>query len=162
MAVSVVALALAFLIQARFGVVRFPFRDPCYEISGWDSLGQELQARGLIDRPNTFLFTTHWYDSGHAGFAVRNRMPVTCYREGDARGFAYWSKPEDWVGKDGILIDADANEGTSEEFRSYFREIQSLPPFEMTRSGRPFRTVRLYLCSEQLRPFPFAYERRSE
>lgn len=162
MAVSVVTLALAFLIQARYGIVRFPFRDPCYEISGWDSLGQELQTRGIVDRPNTFLFTTHWYDSGHAGFAARNRMPVACYREGDARGFAYWSKPEDWVGKDGILIDADANEGTSEEFRLYFREIQPLPPFEMTRSGRPFRTVRLYLCSEQLRPFPFAYERRSK
>ncbi|WP_010582971.1 ArnT family glycosyltransferase [Schlesneria paludicola] len=159
MTASVLLIAGAFVVQARFGLIQFPFRDPCIEISGWDSVGRELQERGLIDRPNTFLFTSHWFDSGQVAFAVRNRIPVTCYRQGDARGFAYWSRPEDWVGHDGILIDTDLRDDVNTIYAPYFREVDELPSIEMTRGGRPFRTVRLYLFRDQQRPFPFAYER---
>ena len=143
MAVSVVVMASAFLLQARFGVVNLPFRDPCIEISGWESVGQELTDRGLVDRPNTFLFTSHWFDSGQVAFAVRNRLPVACYRQGDARGFAYWSRPEDWLGMDAVLIDADLNNEISGEYEPYFRSITELPLIQMTRGGRPFGPVRV-------------------
>ena len=160
MVTSFLMLASAFLIQARFGLFKVPFRDPCIEISGWDSVGQELISRGLVDRPNTFLFTDHWFDSGQLAFAVRNRIPVACYRKGDARGFAFWSRPEDWLGQDGVLIDAEERSDLSEEYKKYFREVTPLPPIQMTRGGRPFRTVRAFLCIEQLRPYPFNYEHK--
>jgi hypothetical protein len=159
MSTSLILIAGAFLVQCRFGIVDFPFRDPCTEISGWESVGRELQSRGVVDRPNTFLFTNHWFESGEVAFAVRNRIPVACYRQGDARGFAFWSRPEDWVGMDGILIDAEQQQDLAELYRPYFREITELPSFRMTRGGKPFRTVRMYQCEHQLRPFPFAYER---
>lgn len=159
MAVFVVCAGSAYILQARFGLIKFPFRDPCIEISGWDSVGKELQTRGYVERSNTFLFTNHWFESGQVAFAVRNRVPVTCYRQGDARGFAYWSRPDDWVGKDGILIDSEQQEGLDKVYEPYFRKVTPLEPFEMTRGGRPFRPVRLYLCSEQLKPFPFDYTR---
>ena len=162
MSISLVLIASAFLIQARFGLVKFPFRDPCTEISGWESVGRELTDRGLVDRTNTFLFTNHWYESGQVAFATRNRIPVACYRQGDARGFAFWSRPEDWLGQDGILIDSEQQEDLSKVYEPYFREVMSLPPIPMTRRGRPFRMVRVYLCSEQLRPFPFTYERNEK
>ena len=137
MTASVLMIAGAFLMQARFGLIQFPFRDPCIEISGWDSVGQELQARGLIDRPNTFLFTSHWFDSGQVAFAVRDRMPVTCYRQGDARGFAYWSRPDDWLGKDGLLVDADLHDDVAALYLPYFQDFEELPPIQMTRGGPP-------------------------
>jgi 4-amino-4-deoxy-L-arabinose transferase-like glycosyltransferase len=155
-----VCIAGGFLTQARFGLVNFPFRDPCTEISGWESVGTELQARGLIDRPNTFLFTNRWYASGQLAFATRNRIDVACYNPGDARGFAFWSKPEDWVGKDGVFIDEDSHSDAGVNYKDFFREIQPLPPIQMTRSGRPFRTVKAYLCIDQTRPFPFTYPPR--
>ena len=162
MSTFLLVIAGAFLAQARFGVVDLPFRDPCIEISGWESVGKELDSRGLVDRPNTFLFSNVWFDSGQIAFAVRNRIPVACYRQGDARGFAYWSRPEDWLGKDGILLlDADQPEDLSQDYEPYFRSVTPLPSIRMTRGGRPFRLVRVYLCSEQLRPFPFTYERKS-
>ena len=161
MASALLVIASAFLVQARTGIVKFPFRDPCIEISGWESVAHELDTRGFINRPNTFIFTNHWFDSGQIAFATRNRIPVACYREGDARGFAYWSRPEDWLGKDGLLLDPDQQQGLSDVYIPYFREITELPPIQMSRGGRPFRIVRVYLCSEQLRPFPFAYERKS-
>ncbi len=159
MTTFLIAVAGAFLVQARFGLVPLPFRDPCIEISGWESVAAELQTRGFVDRPKTFLFTNHWFDSGQIAFACRNHIPVACYRQGDARGFAFWSRPEDWLGQDGILLDADQQAGLTQIYEPYFREITPLPPIQMTRGGRPFRTVRLFLCSDQLRPFPFTYER---
>lgn len=162
MAASLLAIAIGFLLQARLGLVEFPFRDPCIEISGWESLGKELDARGIVGRPNTFLFTNHWFDSGQAAFAVRNRLPVACYRQGDARGFAFWSKPEDWLRMDGILLDPDHDPALPAIYEPYFREITPLPPIQMTRGGRPFRQVKAYLCLNQQRPFPFTYERRSK
>ena len=160
MSAALVMIASAFLMQARFGLIKFPFRDPCIEISGWESVGETLRQRGLVDRPNTFLFTDRWYDSGELAFAVRNRIPVACYRQGDARGFAFWSRPEDWLGRDGVLIDEEARPNLGEEYKPYFREIQELTPIEMTRGGRPFRTLKAYLCLDQLQPYPFTYERK--
>lgn len=162
MSTSLIMIAAAFLIQARFGVVTFPFRDPCTEISGWESVGQELSRRGLVDRLDTFLFTDHWYESGQVAFATRNRIPVACYRQGDARGFAFWSRPEEWVGRDGVLVDSEQQQNLTQVYEPYFRAIQELEPIQMTRSGRPFRSVRVYLCQDQLKPFPFAYERRKQ
>ena len=137
-----------------------PWRsDPAREISGWESVGRELKSRGIIDRPNTFLFTNHWYDSGQLAFSVRNQIPVACYNQGDARGFAYWSRPEDWVGKDGILVSAEETPNI-ETYRPYFRSVELLATFPMTRSGKPFRPVQVYLCTVQQQPFPFAYTRK--
>ena len=157
-----VVVASGFAIQARYGFIRFPFKDPCTEISGWKSVATELKQRRLLDEPDSFIFTNHWFDSGQIAFAIRNRVPVTCYREGDARGFAHWSRPDDYVGKSGLLLDPQNQIGLDSIYKPYFREIKELSPIEMTRSGRPLRTVRVYQCLDQLRPFPFAYERKSK
>lgn len=160
MTVAMLLIAGGFLLQARFGLVKFPFRDPAIEISGWQSVGDELKTRGIVDRPNTFLFTNHWYASGELAFAVRNQIPVACYNAGDARGFAFWSRPDDWLGKDGVLIDDDGRRDVSTDYEEYFSKIEPLPAIEMTRGGRPFRTLKAYLCTNQVRPFPFVYERK--
>lgn len=156
------AIAIIFACQARFGLIDFPLRsDPAREISGWESVGRELQSRGRLDRANTFLFTNHWYDSGQLAFCIRNRLPVTCYNQGDARGFAYWSKPEDWVGQDGLLVSVEETPNL-EAWKPYFKQIELLDSFSMTRGGKPFRPVQVYLCSNQQLPFPFAYPSRSK
>jgi 4-amino-4-deoxy-L-arabinose transferase-like glycosyltransferase len=160
MSAFVIAVAGLFFCQARFGLAEFPQGlDPAREISGWQSVGQELKDRGILDRPNSFLFTEHWFDSGQLAFAIRNRLPVTCYNIGDARGFAFWSNPKDWIGKDGILVCVDENPNP-EAFNRYFRRVEPLATFLMTRSGSPFRPVQVYLCSDQHTPFPFAYAGR--
>jgi 4-amino-4-deoxy-L-arabinose transferase-like glycosyltransferase len=160
MTAACITIASIFLIQARFGLIDFPFRDPCIEISGWESVAAELDRRGIIGRENTFLFTDHWYESGQLSFAVRNRMQVACYNQGDARGFAYWSNPDDWVGQNGILIDTENREWVIDRYRDYFQQIDPLPDITMTRGGRPFRKLQVYFCEKQTRPFPFRYSRQ--
>ena len=155
-AASVAALALI-VVQARFGVVNIEGRDPCSELWGWDAIGQELQARGFTDQPDTFMFTRSWDDSGHLAFAVRNRLPVMCYCKGDARGFAYWSRPEDWLGKDGILVCLDDSVKDLYEVRPYFEKIELATIIPISRGGKVFRNAHVFRCRRQLRPFPFTY-----
>ena len=159
MAVAVLIVAGLFAGQARYGFIDFPLNsDPAREISGWTSIGRELESRRLLESPDTFLISTHWYESGQLAFSVRNRVPVVCYNEGDARGFAYWSRPEDWVGKNGLLVTVEETPNL-DLFRPYFRSIELVDTFKMTRSGKPFRPVQVHLCKDQLRPFPFTYQK---
>lgn len=160
MSAAVVLLAVLFASQARFGVIEFPWEsDPAREISGWESVGRQLKARHHLDAPNMFLITSHWYESGQLAFSIRNRRPVVCYNESDARGFAYWSRPEDWVGKDGLLITVEETPNL-DLYRPYFRSIELIDTFSMTRCGKPFRPVQVHLCKRQLRPFPFTYRKQ--
>ena len=145
------------LAQARFGVFSLPGDDVLQDISGWESVGDELTARGLVGKPNTFLFTAQWFDSGQLAFAIRERSPVLCYNYNDARGFAFWSKPEDWMGWDGLLVvpGDDPNPWEVTMVAPYFTRVRLVAEFPMTRGGVPFRRVRVWECKEQKFPFRF-------
>ncbi len=55
--------------QGTLGLLKVS-RDPTLDLYGWDAVGRELEQRGWLDRPNTFLFTSNWYYSGHVAFAT--------------------------------------------------------------------------------------------
>lgn len=155
MVATALIVPLLILVNVRSGWVPVLKGDPCREFSGWESVGRELTSRGHMGRPNSFLFTEDWHASGHLAFEAKGRIPVLCYRADDARGFAYWSKPEDWLGRDGLLIDRKDTPGLVEHYAPYFRRVELLTTFPMTRGGRPMLTVRVYLCTEQIKPYPF-------
>ena len=131
-------------------------RDPTIDMVGWDQVAAELKRRGLLERPNTFLFTRMWYQSGHLAFAIRgSSTPVLCYNPFDARSFAFWSRPEDWVGDDGILVLVNDHANGADGYARWFDRIEPLGSFDVTRGGAPVRTVSLFRCVHQRRPFPF-------
>ncbi len=131
-------------------------RDPTLDLYGWDEVGRELARRGLLDRPDTFVFTSAWYHSGHVGHAIRrSKTPVLCYNSWDARSFTFWSKPEDWLGQDGILVSLNGHAAEPHCYDRYFSRIEPLGEFNVERAGIPVRKVRLFRCVRQVEPFPF-------
>lgn len=133
-----------------------PSRDPTVDMVGWDQVADELKRRGLLDKPGTFLFTGMWYQSGHLAFATRDSStPVLCYSAFDARSFAFWSRPEDWVGADGILVSINDRAFEPFGYAPWFDRIEPLGSLEVKRGGAPIRTVRFFRCVKQSRPFPF-------
>jgi hypothetical protein len=130
-------------------------KDPTLEFYGWDQLAFALRDRGLIDQPGTFLFTSTWFDSGQLAFRIREAMPVLCYRAGGAHAFADWSRPEDWVGWDGILTVSGPSSIEPQVFDRWFERIEPLEPVTIRRGGVVVRTMALYRCVGQLQPFPF-------
>ncbi len=131
--------------------------DPTAEAYGWDQVARRLDRLGVLDDPRTFLFTDNWFQSAHLAHATRLRRPVTCYNLDDARGFAFWSEPDDWLGRDGVLVVVnDANVPFSFHER-WFRGFEALDDFEVERAGKPIRRVRIYRMNDQVVAFPFRY-----
>jgi hypothetical protein len=143
-----------FAAQARLGVVTSA-NDPTADLSGWDQVAAAIRARGLLGDPRTFVFTSRWFDSGQLAFALGREVPVLCYNARDAHGFAQWSRPEDWLGRDGILAVARRSSAEPGAFERFFERIEPLGTVEVERPGGPLRTVWLYRCVRQRRPFPF-------
>ncbi len=154
------------LVQVTTGVIPLPAQvtDETRAYSGWTSVVRELEDLGILDDPNIFLATNRWDDSAQLSFALRNRVPVTCYHTFDARGFAFWSQPQEYVGRTGYLLVVDQHDEKQliAEFGSFFEQMTLHAEFAMTRNGVPFRTVHLYRCKTQLRPYPFDYTSRAK
>jgi 4-amino-4-deoxy-L-arabinose transferase-like glycosyltransferase len=163
-AAAPVTLALLAVTQARWGWLQEGGRDtlglvaaahdPTVDLFGWDQVALQLRRRGLLDRPATFLFTSHWYDSAQIAFASGRRVPVLCYSAHDPRGFAGWSRPEQSVGRDGVLVVVGPSSTEPAAYDRWFERIEPLGSFDVVRAGGPVRTIHLYLCVRQTRPFP--------
>lgn len=158
-------LAVVAILQVRMGLLQegaprrlgvLPVsRDPSVDLYGWDAVARELRARGLVNRPGTFLFTSKWYHSGQLAFALGGEGPVLCYSPSDPHGFGHWSQPGDWVGRDGILVVVNDSSTEPAAFDRWFETIDSLGDFNVDRAGETVRTVHLYRCVRQTKPFPF-------
>jgi 4-amino-4-deoxy-L-arabinose transferase-like glycosyltransferase len=167
-AVVPVVLASLFAVQARLGLFQegqgrllgllAPKHDPTIELISWDQVARELERRELLHTPGTFLFTSSWRNSAHLAFATAQAVPVACY-ERDARSFAFWSRPEDWVGRDGIFVGLNDCMGEAAIFARWFTRVEPLGEFPILRAGVPVQTVHLYRCIRQTNPFPFGYDK---
>ncbi|HZW34501.1 MAG TPA: glycosyltransferase family 39 protein [Isosphaeraceae bacterium] len=135
-------------------------RDPTLDLYGWDQVADRIRQLGLIDDPRTFVFTRYWYQSAQLAYALEEARPVLCYNAEDPRGFAYWSRPEDWVGRDGILVLIGSEaELVAHLFGRWFDRVENVAEFWVERSGKPVRHVRLYRCTNQRLAFPFGPDR---
>lgn len=137
--------------------------DPTLDFYGWDQVARELGRRGLLDQPHTFLFASNWYYSGQLAFATRgSATPVLCYHGWDARSFAFWSRPEDWIGHDGILVAINNHTNEPGCYERWFTRIEPIGSFNVRRAGGPVRHVRLFRCVRQVAAFPFDGSRTVE
>jgi len=131
--------------------------DPTAETYGWDQVAERLDRLGLLDDPRTFLFTKTWYQSAQIAHAVRLRRPVACYNLEDARGFAFWSDPDEWVGRDGVMVMVNDDYTPFSFYERWFRSCEALDDFEVVRSGKPVRRVRIFRLNDQLAALPYQY-----
>jgi 4-amino-4-deoxy-L-arabinose transferase-like glycosyltransferase len=167
---AVVPPAIAALIVAQYdfgiipvdrllpGKITTAQADPTAEFFGWDQVADQIKHRGLLSQPGTFLFTGIWYNSGHLGYATRDLdVPVVCYNPGDARSFAFWSQPVDWVGRDGVLVSSKESPVEPACYAPWFEKIEPAGEVDIVRAGKVVRTLCLFRCEKQIAPFPFEY-----
>ena len=133
-----------------------PPADPTVESYGWEQVAERLARHGLDERPGTFVFTGNWYHGGQLARVLRDRATVYCYHRGDARGFAYWTRPEPCVGQDGLLVTVGDNIVEPWCFDRWFQELVPVDTFWVERAGGKLLPVRITRCVGQKRPFPFA------
>ena len=132
--------------------------DPTLDLYGWNQVASRIDQLGLIDNPGTFVFTRYWYQSAQLAYALGRKHPVLCYNADDPRGFAFWSRPEDWVGRDGILVVVGEPETMARYYGRWFSHVEMVSDFWVERSGKPVRHIILYRCVQQHVPYPFAFD----
>lgn len=158
------AFAFGFLVQADTGLFmdargllfgRFALEaDPTIDTIRWGQIAREIDRRGLLDDPRTFLFTNSWRNSAELAMAMQRPWAVACFHR-DARSFTYWSRHDDWVGRDGIFVKLEDGEVDVDVYAPWFERIEALEGFPIVRAGVPVQTVRLYRCVRQTGPFLF-------
>jgi hypothetical protein len=159
-----VLLAALFSAQARFGLLEdsqgrllgliAPNHDPTADLFCWDEVASELERRGLLTEPRTFLFTDSWHRAAGLTLATRGKAPVACYHL-EPRGYLFWSRPEDWVGRDGIFIESVRAPGALSRYNRFFARYESIGTVRIVRRGNFVREVYLYRGTDQICPFPF-------
>jgi hypothetical protein len=145
--------------SSRWGILN-ERTDPTLDFYGWDQVVGRIRQLGLVDDPGTFVFTRYWYQSAQLAYALGGDRPALCYNSDDPRGFAFWSRPEDWVGHNGVLVLVD-NEPTviAGYFRRWFTKVEPTSEFWVERKGQPVRRIRLYRCTRQYLAYPFDFGR---
>jgi hypothetical protein len=134
--------------------------DPTIDLYGWDQVAGRMKELGLIDDPRTFVFARYWYQSAQLACALGPSRSVYCYNADDSRGFAFWNRPEESVGQDGVLVlVGNEPEVVVGYYALWFVSVERVSEFSVLRNGKPVRQIRLYRCTRQRRSFPFGPDR---
>jgi hypothetical protein len=131
--------------------------DPTADLYGWDQVAAHLQQLGVLDEPNTFLFTRVWYQSAQLAHATKMKCPVLCYNIDDPRGFAFWSRPGQWVGQNAVLLLINEEFIPVAFYARWFDEAVPLADFTIDRGGKPLRHVQAYRMIHERIAFPFDF-----
>jgi hypothetical protein len=118
-----------------------------------------------------FVFTNRYFTTGQLAMALHGitNQPLTCL-DVDLRGFAYWSQPQDWVGKNAVYIGSDTFQVATDiagplvhhtpgyaPLATYFQEITAVATIPLYRGGVVTQTWRVYAAQQMLKPYPRPY-----
>jgi hypothetical protein len=162
-ALSLLLITLA-IGQARWGVFtphqatagkKAPL-DPTLDAYGWDQVAREVTRLAQTQpAPPAFIATSRWFLSAQLAAALDIPVPVLCLHARDARGFAFWSRPEDWLGKDGFLVTLEPTSVEPAVYDRYFERIEPLGTVSVLRAGGSVRRFQIHRLVRMTLPFPF-------
>jgi 4-amino-4-deoxy-L-arabinose transferase-like glycosyltransferase len=108
-----------------------------------------------------FVFTNRYYLGGQIGMAIEPifHKPITCFDK-DLRGFAFWSKSQQWIGKNSIYLGTktfDVDRDAKQRYPSYFKSLTKLGEIPIRRGGEVVETFSVYQAQQMLKPYPRSY-----
>jgi 4-amino-4-deoxy-L-arabinose transferase-like glycosyltransferase len=149
---------------ALLGGFLAPKDDPSTELIDIQQL-----RRGFAESPvlsaalqnSSFIFTNGYYLGGPIGMALTPlfNTPMTCFSQ-DVRGFAFWSKADQWLGKDGLYITLarfERKKKLTAEYRSYFSSLEKIGKVRIRRGGAVTEVFYVYQAKTLLKPYPRPY-----
>ncbi len=107
-----------------------------------------------------FVFSNNFFVTGQVGMALQPLgKPVTCFDQ-DLRGFAYWTKPTEFVGKSGLYVMSDQFGEPLSKYADQFAQITPIADVPLYRGGQVVQMFRVYRTSPLLMGFPRLYGQR--
>jgi 4-amino-4-deoxy-L-arabinose transferase-like glycosyltransferase len=138
--------------------------DPSTKMFDIQQLRQGLIGNSELNtalKNTDFVFTNRYYLGGQIGMAIEPvfHKPITCF-DSDLRSFAFWSKPQQWVGKNAIYLStktAEVDLDATNLYPSYFKQITKLGEIPIRRGGVVIQTFSIYQAENMLKQFPRPY-----
>ncbi|MBF2068058.1 MAG: glycosyltransferase family 39 protein [Calothrix sp. C42_A2020_038] len=112
---------------------------------------------------SSFIFTNRYYYGGLIAMALHpiSNLPITCFDIGyDIRGFAFWSKPNQWLGKDALYITTEAfttRKDLMTSYKSHFNNFNEIAKVPIKRGGVVVNNIYIYQANNLLKSYPRAY-----
>jgi hypothetical protein len=163
---AVTLAAVAFLIvgHAATGYGRllapavFAKGDPTLEALEWAPLRDELQRRGLLDKPNLFIISDGPIDIAKIDQALHDALPMQVF--GASQQYAFRYDPKSLLGRDALVVgQRNRMIGIRKALTPYFDAIDELPPFAFGRSGMKEIEVRILYGHVLRKPLPSPYDK---
>jgi Dolichyl-phosphate-mannose-protein mannosyltransferase len=148
---------------SMFGILPVS-NDPSTQIFDIQQLRQEFVSNSMLNlalKNADFVFTNRYHLGGQIGMAIEPifHKPITCF-DTNPRSFAFWSKPQQWVGKNAIYLStktAEVDLAATDIYASYFKKITKLGEIPIHRGGAVIQTFSIYQAQTMLKPFPRPY-----
>lgn len=141
-----------------------PEDDPSTELIDIKQL-----RRGFAESPvlsaalqnSSFIFTNRYYLGGQVAMALTplTHIPITCLDK-DLRGFAFWSRSDQWLGKDALYVTPATfhrQKSPLARYQTYFSSLQEIGTVPIRRGGTVTQVISVYQAKIQLLPYPRPY-----
>jgi len=173
------SILLVALLQVTTGILQKPSQHallggflPPKDDPSTELIDTQQLRRGFAESPvfsaalenSSFIFTNRYYIGGPIAMALRpiaHNIPITCFDIGqDLRGFAFWSRPDQWLGKDALYVTTtpfNLRKDLMASYRSYFSSLQEIGTIPIRRGGVVINVVYVYQAKTLLKPYPRSY-----
>ncbi|PSM45543.1 4-amino-4-deoxy-L-arabinose transferase [Chroococcidiopsis sp. CCALA 051] len=149
---------------ALFGGFVPPEDDPSIQIFDIQQLRQGFATSPVLLsalQNSSFVFTNRYYLAGQIGMALAPlaSTPMTTF-DRDLRGFAFWSKPDEWIGKDALYVTNNLfvqEQKFLDRYNLYFQSIEKIGTVPIKRGGAIIDTFHIYQAKNLLKPYPRPY-----
>ena len=111
-----------------------------------------------------FVFTNRYYSGGQIAMAIEPvyHKPIECFDE-DPRGFAFWSRADQWIGKNGLFIattEFKVEQDAKDRYPEYFTKITKVGDIPIIRGGQIVQNFGVYQANKMIKPFARPYGNR--
>ncbi|MGC1306124.1 MAG: glycosyltransferase family 39 protein [Phormidesmis sp.] len=107
-----------------------------------------------------FLLTNEFWLSGYIAMALPTsvHLPTTCFSQ-DPRGHAFWFNPQNWLGKNALIISLSdfSQSSLSDSTGPYFRSITPITKITTQRGQAVTETFYLYSAKTLIRAYVYPY-----
>ena len=177
--IAIATLLLVLLLHITTGIFQKPgeyallggFVSPKDDPSAVELIDIQQLRQGFANSPifkaalekSNFIFTNRYYLGGPIAMSLKpiSEIPITCFDIGnDLRGFAFWSKPNQWLGKDALYVTTEAFISRTDlmaSYRNHFDSLNEIETISIRRGGEVVNVIHIYQAKNLLKPYPRAY-----
>ena len=123
----------------------------------WKELRSTVAARGLLEKSELFVVTSHRVEIGKVDMELGRSLPVICLCP-DPRDAAFGWDPGQFSGWDALIIGTREHiPDVQQQYGQYFGTIEPLDEVAIRRGGRTALTLHIYYAKGYLGSYPLPF-----